>query len=233
MSAKSYKNTKRSESKGTQSETPTVNCTSGRCTVGGYQRYIVTADNLQVVGGYQNKFNYIKSFLQEHAEDCKSVSDLGASNGLVSFTASQLGYPTVHALDHDLGCIKVMREIKEYLKFVTVHPNEWSFGAVHPPTDIVIVGALIHWVYSCTALYGNFDEIIKYLRGLTTKYLLIEWVNPNDPAIRSFNHTSFNKSVIKEPYTRDNFLSSVGKYFSQVTKVHSVNTTRELFLCIV
>ncbi len=232
MSVKSYKNTRRAASKGTQSETPTIKCADGRCVVGGYQHFTITANNLTVNRGYQSKFNYIKSFLQEHTEDCKSVSDLGASNGLVSFTAAQLGYPTVHALDHDLSCIQVMNKIKTHLNFQTVQPKEWSFGDEGPQSDIVIVGALIHWVYSCTALYGNFDKIIQYLWKMTNKYLLIEWVNPNDAAIKSFKHTAFNKSVIKEPYTRANFLASAGKYFSQVTKVHSVTSTRELFLCV-
>ena len=233
MSAKTYKNGRRAASKGTQSETPTVKCANGKCVIGGYQHFTITKKDLVVGRGYQGKFRYIKSFLQSHLADCQSVSDLGASNGLVSFTAAQVGYPTVHALDHDLACIRVMNEIKKCLDIQTVHPKEWSFGNDHTPTDIVIVGALIHWIYSCTALYGNFDEIIEYLRGLTNKFLLIEWVNPNDPAIKCFNHTSFNKSIIKEPYTRANFLASIRKQFSSVTKVHSVNATRELFLCVV
>ena len=230
---KAYKNNRRSASQGSQSENPIVNCTAGKCTVGGYQQYVITTNNLQVVGNYFGKFNYIKSFLRSHVQDCERVSDLGASNGLVTFTAAQLGYPTIHALDHDLSCIQVMNKIKANLKFDTVHPTNWSFGDQSPASDIVIVGALIHWVYSCTALYGNFDEIIEYLRGLTTRYMLIEWVNPNDAAIKVFHHTSFNKSIIKEPYTRDNFLDSVKKYFSSVERVYSVNTTRELFLCSV
>ena len=233
MSAKIYKNNKRSGSKGTQSESPKVTCVNGKCIVTGYQHYTITKNELVVNRGYKTKFNYIKSFLLQHTKDCSSVMDIGASNGLVSFLAAQAGYSTVHALDHDLECIQVIAKIKECLEIRAVSPKVYSFGDDHPPTDIVIVGALIHWIYSCTALYGNFAEITNYLHGLTKKYLLIEWVNPNDPAIRCFHHISFNKDIIKEPYTRANFLTSMKKHFSQVTKVHSVNNTRELFFCIV
>ncbi len=227
-----YKNKKRSKSHGTQNEIPNVNCLNGTCIVTGYQYYTITKNNLVVNQGYKAKFYYIKNFLLQHTENCSSVLDIGASNGLVSFVAAQAGYPIVHALDHDLDCIQVITKIKRHLQIQTVFPQVYSFGDDHSPADIVIVGALIHWIYSCTALYGNFDEITRYLRGLTKKYLLIEWVNPNDPAIRSFHHTSFNRDVIKEPYTRANFLASMKKYFSS-QKVHSVNNTRELFLCVV
>ncbi len=233
MSAKVYKNNKRSGSNGTQSEIPNVKCSNGRCIVTGYQHYTITKNSIVVDQDYKNKFAFIKNFLLQHVNDHHSVMDVGASNGLVSFIAAQAGYSIVHALDHDRACIQVIAKIKERLKIQAVIPEVYSFGDDHPSTDIVIVGALIHWIYSCTALYGNFDEITSYLRELTKKYLLIEWVKPNDPAIKSFHHTSFNQDIIKEPYTRENFVTSMNKYFSEVTKVHSVNGTRELFLCIV
>lgn len=230
MSTQPYKNSRRS-GKGSQQETPTVKCNEGQCIVGGYQHFTITHDILNVTGGYQGKFAFIKNFLRQH-RDCESVMDVGASNGLVAFTAVQLGFRDVHALDHDVDCIKLIDTINDELDLNT-NAIKWSFGDPHPACDIVIVGALIHWVYSCTALYGNFDEIVTYLHGLTNQHLLIEWVNPNDPAIRSFKHTTFNNGIIKEPYTRERFIHSLHKHFSRVQKVYSVNGTRELFHCVV
>ncbi len=227
-----YKNRKRTGSNGTQSEAPRVRCTNSKCIVTGYQNFTITKHGITVNKGYKSKFNYIKTFLLQHTKDCSSVTDVGASSGLVSFMAAQVGYSTVYALDHDIECINIIKEIKDHLD-ISVTPKVYSFGNDNPASDIVIVGALIHWIYSCTALYGKFDEITNYLYSLTKKYLLIEWVNPTDPAIHTFHHTSFNSHIIKEAYTRNNFLTSLGKSFSQVVKVHAVNSTRELFLCTI
>lgn len=227
-----YKNNARASSKGSQSETPTLRFVHNKYIVGGYQHFEISKDGVKVTGGYKGKFYYIKNFLAEKQNTCESIIDIGASNGLVSFTANELGYKDVYALDHDIECIKLVNTIKDQLD-INIIAEQYSFGETHIPADIVIMAALIHWVYSCTALYGNFDEIISYVRGLTNKYLVIEWVNPNDPAIRSFKHITFNKNIIKQPYTRENFLNSLNKHFSNVQKVHSVTTTRELFLCTV
>jgi hypothetical protein len=225
-----YKNKKRPVSKGSQSESPSVQIHKDRCIVNGYQRYVISPTSI-IITHYQAKFNYMRKFLETHIDTCKSFIDIGASNGLVCFMAARAGYQEIYGLDHDLACINTMNKIKAFGKFQTFKAEPYSFGDPHCPADIVFMGALIHWIYSCTALYGDFGKIFKYIRSLCTKYLLIEWVNPNDPAIVSFKHTSFNKSIIKEPYTRVNFIKNLQKFFPSVEKACSVNGTRELFLC--
>ena len=233
MTTKVYKNARRLGTNGSQSELPQVSCTGGKCTVSGYQRYSLTKTQLTLPNHYRNKFQYIKNFLQAHVNVCTSISDIGASNGIVVFSAAQAGYSKIYALDHDLQCIKLLNTVKSHLGFDNIVSKSYSFGDTHVKTDIVIAGALIHWIYSCTALYGNFDQISSYLHSLANKYLIIEWVNPNDLAIKAFKHTSFNKSIIKEPYNKENFLASLKKYFGTVEKVLSVHATRELYLCTV
>lgn len=235
MSLKVYKNSRRAKSNGSQSEKPGVICTNGSCKVTGYQGFTITNDTITINRGYKTKFNWIRSFLSEKYTENPfgKISDVGASNGVVSFMAANIGYTQVHALDHDLECIQAMNKVKQHLGYNQVHPIKYSFGDPEPPAFIAIVGALIHWIYSCTALYGKFDQISDELRKLTHKYLIVEWVDPKDPAIRSFKHTSFNKEVIKEPYNKENFLKSLQKYFSSVQKVFQVTATRELYLCVI
>lgn len=226
-----YKNKNRLESNGSQSEVPTVTFKNFSCTVGGYQAYILTKEKVLFRNHYAAKFEFIRKFLNDHDHECKSITDLGSSNGLVSFTANTLDYSTIYALDHDRECIALTRAISAYLNIECVQASEYSFGDDHCTTDIVVMGALIHWVYSCTSTYGNFDAIIEYVRKLTNKYLIIEWVDPEDSAIKSFRHISYNAEVIKEPYTEENFQKSLQKHFSESYSAFDVTHTRRLYIC--
>jgi trans-aconitate methyltransferase len=227
---KLYKNSKRPT--GSQSEIPTIKIATSpklTITIGGYQIYTLTSDGV-TPRKYGNKFKYIADLLKNSTEECGSVADLGCSNGLVCFTALHAGYDRILALDHDEQCLEVIRRASAALQTDKVAPTKYSFGEPFEPTDIVIAGALIHWVFSCTAAYGSFDKIFEYLRSHTKKMLVIEWVAPNDGAIRFFKHTSYNKEVVKEAYTQANFLKSLNKYFSDSKLVLKVTPTRLLYV---
>lgn len=226
-----YKNKNRPHSNGSQSEVPTCKLIGNRCEVGGYQSFVLYKNKVVVTGGYKNKFNYIRTFLQEKQGQCHSVSDIGTSNGLMSFIANEFGYSQVYALDHDIECVNLIKAMTTFLNIDNVISKCYSFGQEHKKTDIVIAGALIHWIYSCTATYGNFDTIMKVFTELVGKYLIIEWVDPTDPAIKAFKHTSFNKDVISEDYNEVNFSNSLERHFTTVSKVFDVNNTRRLYLC--
>jgi len=217
----SYRDPKRKV--GSQKETPTVTFTQGVATIGGYQNYRLTNKcGVTCLGNYRGKFKYIDSFLQN--SDSDTVLDLGASNGLVSFLASKYA-KQISALDHDTECVSLIQKLIKFTNVKNVTAKQWSFGDPVEPADTVIVGALIHWVFSCTANYGNFTDIIDYLDGLTLKNLLIEWVDPKDRAIQSFKHTAGNPA-----YCLENFQSALKTKFKNVTKVYSVTATRSLWL---
>ena len=61
------------------------------------------------------------------------------------------------------------------------------------------VGALIHWVFTCTANFGRFDAIMDYLKTAADLVLLIEWVDPKDQALQIFHHTDCGATP-QEPY---------------------------------
>lgn len=228
-----YKNPNRQGSNGSQSEVPRLTIKENKCFVKGYQNFSLTKDSLDIPMRYMKKFMYIRTFLNQHRHTCKTVADIGASNGLISFLAAQKGYTRVFALDHDKECINIMKQIKTHFNFGNLYVVDYSFGNRIQISDIVIACALIHWIYSCTSMYGNFNSIIEYLCKITSKFLLIEWVDPEDGAIKAFKHTSFNKNIITEEYNKTNFLKSLNNHFDNVQKVVSINKTRELYFCSV
>ena len=226
-----YKNPRRQT--GSQSETPKITVNNGTVQMSGYQRFTLTKTTVNPQS-YAPKFSFIRNFIKdEHCKGSLSIADLGCSNGMVCFMANQIGYNKIHALDHDLDCLQVIKDAKNALGFEKIHEKKYSFGDPIEKVDVLIMGALIHWVYSCTSLYGSFDKIIMYLRNNVNKTLLIEWVDPTDVAIHAFKHTKFNSSIIKQPYTKENFLASLRKYFKTVDKVFTVRNTRELFVATV
>jgi len=228
-----YKNKNRINSNGSQSEIPSCKLIGDRCEVGGYQSFCLYKDKVVLTGNYIGKFNYIKNFLKDHINECNSMTDIGASNGLISFIGYETGYSTIYALDHDIEYINLINAMITFLNINNVITQCYSFGQEHIKTDIVIAGALIHWIYSCTATYGNFDDIIKIFKNLVDKYLIIEWVDLVDDAIKSFKHISFNKHIISEDYNETNFVNSLNNYFTSVNKVFDVTNTRRLYLCTV
>lgn len=228
---KVYKNQNRIESNGTQKEKPFMHFQNGLYKIDGYQKFEINKNILNYIGPYKNKFNFIYKFIVNVKNECTSITDIGASNGAIAFMAARSGYKKVYALDHDKECVDVIYRLKNALNMDNICAKIYSFGEPHPATDIVIATALIHWVYSCTALFGNFDKIISLLRNMSLRYLLIEWVDPQDLAIRSFKHTSFNKSIITEEYNKNNFIKTLEKYFRKTEKVYNCNKTRELYLC--
>lgn len=230
MSLAIYKNKKRHT--GTQSETPSIHYdASGKGIVGGYQKFSITKTQVIPIS-YASKFMYISKFLTANKATCSTIADIGASTGIVCFMANLIGYKTCYALDHDKDCLKIVQDIKDHFSIKEgIIEKEYSFGDQIEPVDIVIACALIHWVFSCTTLWGSFDKIIGYLRKCTKKILLIEWVDATDVAVRAFKHTSFNKGIIKEAYTRGNFIKSLQKHFAKVEKTFTIRATREIFIC--
>jgi len=227
-----YKNTKRLNVNGSQKETPKISCSDNLCKIVGYQIYHITDKNIINIGKYQGKFNYLKHYLRKMNNDgYKSFTDIGCSNGLAAFIALYEKYDEVYALDHDLECINLINSVIQHLGLNGITAKPYSFGEPQKATDIVFMGALIHWIYSCTGLYGNFKDIAKYLKTICNKYLLIEWVSPLDPAIAGFKHTDYNKKIIKEPYNKENFISGFSKHFKEIKSIYKVTGTREIFEC--
>jgi trans-aconitate methyltransferase len=224
-----YKN--KSRKSGSQSEVPslTIDDKHNRIVVNGYQKLVITKNNI-VFKHYAGKFNCIKDVLEKLSEECKTLVDLGCSSGSVCYIARNAGFEKVTGLDHDTEYLGLINRVTSHFNFDNISTKEFSFGNVVENSDVVVVCALIHWVYSCTATFYSLDKIIEYLAGFTNKYMIIEWVDPKDGAIKFFNHTSYNKDAKKEPYNKAEFMKAINKYFSESKFLLSIGGTRELYL---
>ncbi len=226
---KLYKNRKRNNI-GSQSEIPRIYIKDNIITVSGYQSFIIYDDKITYKSKVK-KYNILEQLIDKFKSECESITDIGCSNGLISFISSQKGY-NVLALDHDEECIHVMNRIITHFNINNIICKKFSFGnKIDIKSDILVMLALIHWIYSCTALYGNFDKIFQYLSQYVNKYLLIEWISPNDTAIRKFKHLNFNKQIHGEIYNVINFENSLKKNIGRIIdKILIDKNTRFLYI---
>ena len=226
---KLYKNGVR-KNIGSQSEIPRISINHNNITVSGYQSFIIYDDKI-IYKSKVKKYKILEQLIDKFKFNCKSITDIGCSNGLVSFISSQKGY-NVLALDHDVECINVMNRIITHFNINNIICKKFSFGnKINIKSDILIMLALIHWIYSCTALYGNFDKIFQYLSQYVNKYLLVEWICPNDTAICEFKHLNFNKQIHEEVYNIKNFENSLKKNIGRIVdKILIDKNTRFLYI---
>ena len=85
---------------------------------------------------------------------------------------------------------------EDYLRMVRRAKSKYGYNSLevirsnmenwNEPSDIVLALALIHWIYSCTASFGDLHGIIERFAKLTKYMLIIEWVEPDDQAIKYF-----------------------------------------------
>lgn len=209
---KTYKDPKRKV--GNQSEVPHIKIDGDITKVTGYQKYHISKDGINYFSK-QKKYNVVKSILTKlkNESECNSLCDIGCSGGIVGFIAHFLKYESILGLDHDPEYLGVINKVCEHHSIINYKTRKFSFGdkleksdaLCAEQSDVVVMCALIHWIFSCTAHFGSFEKIFTYIKPLVKKYLLIEWVGVNDGAIRSFKHTSHNKSVHQEEYCKENF----------------------------
>ena len=114
------------------------------------------------------------------------------------------------AVDMDLAHVEHVRNAAAalgYQRLTAVHGNvaDW-----HEPADIVVALALVHWLYNCTAAFGSLSAVVERLASLAGDALIVEWVDPADPAIDFFGHLSWNAGPTSGPYNRTVFERSWG-----------------------
>jgi len=175
------------------------------------------------------KFNAIKPYL---VVENKKIVDLGCANGLFSV------YPALH---HDSNKIISVDIDQEHLDIIKKISNKLSLNietklenveGFNEHVDITIALALIHWIYSCTSdKFGSLDKIIEWFSSFTDEYLIIEWVDaPNDTNVNFFKHIEYNRDIITEEYTEENFNNALNKYFSRVEYICEVNNFRKVYV---
>jgi len=217
---------------GSQSETPNIVKEKNIIKVTGYQTYDLNLDTKEIVFVHKiQKFKYIQNVLLNLSSACNTLVDMGCSGGEISFIAQHMGYTRVDSLDHDSEYISTVKKLVEYQGLEkVVFPKVFDFGDPLREADVLVCGAIIHWVFSLTANFGDFNAIMKYLFGGVGKFLLIEWVDRNDVAIRSFHHLDRNNNPTKEEYNVENFERALQKYGTILSSKAVDGSTRVMYL---
>lgn len=219
---------------GSQRETPLIEFENDKLIVKGYQKFIIDKKTRRIeYNEKRNKFTYIDELLRKLNNDyhCKSIVDIGCNSGLTSFIAFNNNFESIHSLDHDSEYIDMVRTIKNNCAITNINESVYSFGdTVTQKFDVVFCGALIHWIFSLTANFRNFRDIMSYLINLTNRFLIIEWVDPNDVSIREFNHIKRNQNNDDEEYNTLNFERAVRTVATILSKHDGDSSTRIIYL---
>ena len=225
-----YKDKKRKI--GSQEEVPKITFDNDMLRVEGYQEFDINRKSNIVLKKKIKKFQYIEYILDSlKKQNCNTLCDFGCNAGLTSLIAHNLGFEEISSFDHDPEYIEILKQIKTFCNIDNVDEKTLSFGTfIEKKFDIVFCGALIHWIFSLTAEFRNFDKIIEYLIQFANKYIVIEWVAPGDPAILNFKHIERNSSQKDEIYSTENFEKSVNKYGTIVSKKSVDGETRLIYV---
>ncbi len=199
----------------------------------GYQEFILTKGTVSVLEddtGLKTKQNILSPYFSRHFLSHRTLVDLGANSGFFCYWALQNGAEKSIAIDIDDEYLKMIQAAKvqfgfDNLEIVKTNVQDWD-----QPADIVIALALIHWIFSCTALLGSMDAVINKLADLTKYMLIVEWIDPSDPGIQFFHHLDWNRDQTKNAYTYDEFIDALHRYFPKVEYVGQVNSTRKIFI---
>lgn len=199
----------------------------------GYQEYTLEKKSILVSGDDLNLKNIqdlLTPYFRSRYLANRTVLDLGANAGFHSFWALQMGAEKVIAVDIDKDYLEMLKEAKIKLSFDNLEIEEANVKDWEKPADIVFAIALVHWLYSCTSLFGSLDDVIKKLRQLTKYMLVVEWIAPEDPAITFFHHLDYNKEIIREKYTLEAFEAALGRYFERYELIGPISTTRIIYI---
>ena len=234
----SYGDPRNKRNVGSQSETPTVKFTDSVARIGGYQQFdIFKKDGIIQFYSHRRKYSYIQNVLDRlyNINGCRTFTDIGCNAGLNSFIAANIGYHQVYSLDHDSQYVEVLRQVVKW-KESTITPSVFNFGERLPTVDVALCGALIHWVFCRTANFQNsFDRIFQYLFASVKKFLLIEWVNTNDPAVTTMQNAAWwpdrcfkNASRHNPPYNRRAFAKALKKH-AKIIETHAPELSTRVF----
>jgi len=213
---------------GSQSEQPTLLINAdASIEVGGYQRYAIGADKRSFVAHTRNeKYDKCAEWLLELG--MKSMTDLGCSNGLMCVMAAlQPQMAQAVGLDHDTDCIDLLQRVAKHTD-LPIEAKQYSFGDTVPPTEAVTALALVHWLFGCTANYQSFDSIFQYLGSMASKMLIVEWISPDDRAIRKFGHLTYGNTAA---YNELDFVRAAKK-IGRIAGTHQWSATRTLYLIL-
>jgi GT2 family glycosyltransferase/serine/threonine protein kinase len=211
---------------------PSLELAGETAVVHGYQEFKICRDILEPLAedrDLQDRTEMLARFFSPSCLAGRTVLDLGANSGFFSFWALRSGADRATAIDLDPRHLQIARRVARQLKIegldtVCQNVEEW-----HSPGDVVFALALIHWIYSRTARFGSLEQAVARLAELTKYMLIVEWIDPDDPAIESFGHLSWNEKLQSGGYDRQSFVNALSARFARVELVGTVSPTRAIY----
>jgi 16S rRNA G966 N2-methylase RsmD len=161
----------------------------------------------------------------------RSFLDLGGNNGFFSLRALQEGASQGVVVDIDKNSIENVRKLSADLMLPNLEGFLANVKDLTKPHDIVFALALVHWVFNLTTGYGSLAVCLEHLARLSRDALFIEWVDPEDEVIRSYNHlTADNEPKGINEYNEEFFLQKLRSLFDEVSIVGNVSSTRRIYI---
>lgn len=211
---------------------PKIELRDDSCIFHGYQEFVLRRDSIWVLTEdqtLQKKKELLSPYFTPRYLSHRTVLDLGANAGFFCFWALQTGARKVIALDMDEEYLRMIEKARDKLGFSSLELVSTNVIDCEKPTEVVFALALVHWIYSCTTVFGSLDSTLQKLAQLTEYMLIVEWVDPADPAINFFGHLNWNKDLIREAYTLEAFESGLAHHFARYQLIGNVSPTRRLY----
>jgi hypothetical protein len=159
----------------------------------------------------------------------RSILDLGGNNGFFALRALKAGATAAAVVDIDPNCVRNIEELRSHRPGLELRACLQNLEDWREPADGVFALALVHWIYSCTARLLSLERVVELLASLARDFLVVEWVDPEDPVVKSFHHTEVDGDGAA-PYTSHDFVAALEARFSRVEILGELSPTRRLFL---
>jgi hypothetical protein len=199
----------------------------------GYQEFEATRSGVRVLEEdtiLERKRRLLAPFFCPRYLRGRVLLDLGANGGFFCFWGLQSGAAGAIALEMDDQYVAMLEQARSHLQIGNLKVVKGIVGEWGTSAEVVLALALIHWIYSCTEAFGSLDAVVERLAALTGYMLVVEWIDPRDPAIEFFHHLEWNPQAARGPYTLEAFEASLARHFERFELVGEASETRRLYV---
>jgi len=211
---------------------PGIKLINDKSCVDGYQEYWFDGKTIGPIDSsydLKEKTTLLSEYYSNEFLNGKTFLDLGAASGYFTFMAILSKCKHATAIDIDDTHLKIINELAIRYNIDNITIISDNIDNYDGNADIVNALSIIHWIYSCTSIFGSMKNMIQFLKNITNETLFIEWIDPSDEAIKYFKHLDYNKSMIKDSYNYENFMSELKKNFHSIEELGKTRDTRKLF----
>ncbi len=210
-----------------------VRITPSSAVFSGYQDYLLTPHGVEPRDFDHTltaKYHLLDPALAPSLVSGRTVLDLGANAAFFSFLCLQRGATGATAVDIEQPYVDMVNEAARALGFANMRAHRSNVEDWQAPADVVVALALVHWLFDCTARFGDLDAVVDHLAGLARHALVVEWVDADDPAIVSFGHLDWRTGTRPGVYDRGVFEQALANRFARVERLGGISATRHLYL---